>query len=148
METFDGTSLQELHRETSRIIDFKESAAAGRVIVNFHVDAGLDALKETSAGLPEILAWIASDLSQLAGLSWDMRQGIAVRYYHAYGYLISVPFELERFFSEPEFRRQFSADGAAYYSHDELEQFTETYGDVDGRIGGRLFPPMGQYAKR
>jgi len=31
METFDVTSLQGLHQKITRIVDFKESATAGRV---------------------------------------------------------------------------------------------------------------------
>jgi len=144
MEIFDVTILQELHREMARIIDFGESAAAGRVVVNFHVHPDLDALKERSAGLPETLAWVASELSGLVGLSLDMYWGIAVGYYHTYGYLISVPFEFDRFFSQrQDFGHRFSADGAEYYSHGELEHLTATYGDVNGQIGGMLFPSIG-----
>ena len=93
METFDVASLQGLHQEITRIVNFKESAAGQvfsprsdrpplsphhhhRVVVNFCVDPDLDALKRKSAELPETLASMASALSDSVGLSRDMRQGI------------------------------------------------------------------------
>jgi hypothetical protein len=143
METFDVTSLRGLQREITRIVDFKESATVGCVAVNLRVDPDLDVLKEKMAGLPEALALMASDLSDSVGLSWNMRRDIVVACYPHYGYLISVPVELKRFFRRREFCVQFNLDGLVFYSHHRLEQLTVTYAHIDRQIRGMLLPLMG-----
>ena len=117
--------------------------------MNFGVDCDLDALKKKSAVLPETLPLIASVLSGSVGTPMDMRQRITVVHHHSHGYLLSVPVELKRFFRHPEFSCKFSGvDGAIYYSHHTLEEFTSNCADVDRRIVGMLFPPLDPYTKR
>ncbi|TCD61354.1 MutS protein msh5 [Steccherinum ochraceum] len=136
-DILDDSRYKEIGTAVHSIVDWDESAQAGRVCVRPHIDEELDEMKHLYNGIDEVLVHIADDIS--ADIDPAYAVGLNVVYFPQLAYLICVPI-LDKWREEGAVEErygwelQFTTQENAYFKSKEMRDMDNYIGDVHSSI--------------
>ncbi|KAL0490724.1 DNA mismatch repair protein MutS [Acrasis kona] len=118
----------------SKVIDFRESKSANRIVILPDVDQELDNLKNVSNGLDHLLNLVAEEEQQLLPDNIDISIGIV--YFPQIGYLISIPNQNGTITDHnvQGLLFHFASNETSYYKNERMFELDEKIGDVHTEI--------------
>ena len=142
MDHFHGIQLAEVGKSITEIIDFELSRDNGRNVVRQGVDHDLDELKRTYEGLESLLVQVAQHVAQ--SVPEELDANINVVFFPQIGFLIAIPQDPitgHGIFEGPEdapWEKMFTTEEFAYYKNENVIEMDSYFGDIYGRICGKL----------
>lgn len=140
MSALDVVTFKEIGSRVNDIVDWEESAIAGRVCVRPHIDEELDNRKHVYNGIDSVLSAVAKQLSE--SVSPDIAPFLNVVYFPQLGYLICIPM-LDEWQGEAGIQAidgwtfQFSSDAHVYFKSQEMQDMDTHIGDLHSTIVDR-----------
>lgn len=89
LSALDISSFKEVGTRINEIIDWEESANAGRACVRSHIDEELDNRKHVYHGIDSVLSTVAEQICER--MTYDYASSLNVVYFPQLGFLICVP---------------------------------------------------------
>ncbi|KAI0789758.1 DNA mismatch repair protein MutS [Abortiporus biennis] len=136
-KSLDVASSRDIGASVNEIIDWDESAIAGRVVVRPHINDELDQLKHSYNGIDSVLSKVAERIS--VTVPSDYAASLNVVYFPQLGYLICVPM-LEEWKTDAGitvldgWTFQFSSESHAYFKSQEMRDMDKYIGDLHSAI--------------
>ncbi|KAJ7675742.1 DNA mismatch repair protein MutS [Mycena polygramma] len=137
----DIASFRDVGNRINEIIDWEESANAGRVCVRPNIDEELDNRKHVYHGIDSVLSKVAEQICQTAPVA-DYASSLNIVYFPQLGFLICVPMLEE--WKTPEgikvmdgWSFQFSSESHVYFKSQEMTDMDIHIGDLHPSIVDR-----------
>ncbi|RDB18026.1 MutS 5 [Hypsizygus marmoreus] len=140
VSALDIASFREVGRKVNEIIDWEESANAGRVCVRPHIDEELDNRKHVYHGIDSVLSKVAEQICEK--VPYGYASSLNVVYFPQLGFLICVPM-LDEWQSETGIQViegwtfQFSSNAHVYFKSQEMHDMDVHIGDLHSSIVDR-----------
>ncbi|CAZ86442.1 unnamed protein product [Tuber melanosporum] len=148
-ENFNVPSLQEVGQMITETIDFEESVALHRVVIQRNIDEELDEMKRLYDGLGDMLGTVARDIAR--DMPLDVATSLNVIFFPQIGYLIVIPAQgtgntTHGLLNDPSggpayaqegWDLQFCTETNWYYKNPQMRDLDDYFGDLYGRVCDR-----------
>ncbi|KAJ7600737.1 DNA mismatch repair protein MutS [Mycena floridula] len=136
----DISTFRDMGNRINEIIDWEESAEAGRVSVRVNVDEDLDNRKHVYYGIDSVLSKVAEQIGETIPV--DFTTSLNIVYFPQLGFLICIPMQ-DDWEGEEGIRVidgwsfQFSSESHVYFKSQEMQDMDTHIGDLHSLIVDR-----------
>ncbi|KAG0641233.1 muts domain V-domain-containing protein [Tuber brumale] len=147
-ENFNIPSLQEVGQMITETIDFEESVALHRVVLQRNIDEELDEMKRLYDGLGDMLGTVARDIAR--DMPLDVATSLNVIFFPQIGYLIVIPAQRGNTtyglpndtsggpaYTQEGWDLQFCTETNWYYKNPQMRDLDGYFGDLYGCVCDR-----------
>ncbi|PWW76611.1 hypothetical protein C7212DRAFT_357556 [Tuber magnatum] len=148
-DNFNVPSLQEVGQLITQTIDFEESVALHRVVLQRNIDEELDEMKRLYDGLGDMLGAVARDIAR--EIPPDVATSLNVIFFPQIGYLVVIPAQGSGnttyglangslggpAYAQEGWDLQFCTETNWYYKNPQTRDLDDYFGDLYGRVCDR-----------